>query len=188
MDPRLRGDDEEAGGRLRFGERTLRMELKTMSQQNFTNNRIAFVQAGWHKDITDEAKKTFVQDMVSAGFQEKNIDYFDVPGSLEIPLQAKLLAKTGRYDVIVCAGFIINGGIYHHEYVNHAVIDGLMRVSLDTEIPVLSVVLTPLIYHEIEPHHQFFLEHFKLKGQEAAQACIQTLGNMRSLKALAKAA
>lgn len=159
-----------------------------MSKSHFINERIAFVQACWHKDISDEAKKTFVADMVAAGFPASNIDYFEVPGSLEIPLQAKLLAKTGRYDVIVCAGFIINGGIYHHEYVNHAVIDGMMRVSLDTEVPVLSVVLTPLNFHESAPHQAFFLEHFKLKGQEAAQACLQTLGNMRSLKTLPKAA
>lgn len=159
-----------------------------MSKTHFINERIAIVQAGWHKEISDEAMKTFQGDMTKAGFSASNIDIFQVPGSLEIPLQAKLLAKTGKYDVIVCMGFIINGGIYHHEYVNHAVIDGLMRVSLDTEVPVLSVVLTPHNFHESEPHQNFFLEHFKLKGREAAQACLETLGNMRALKALPKAA
>jgi len=164
------------------------MERTKMSKVNFTNERIAYIQAGWHKDITDEGKKTFVEGMTSAGFPSSNIEFFNVPGSLEIPLQAKLLAKTGKYDVIVCTGFIINGGIYHHEYVNHAVIDALMRVSLDTEIPVLSVVLTPLNFHESESHHAFFLEHFKLKGQEAAQACLDTLANMREFQTHAKAA
>lgn len=159
-----------------------------MSKANYQTERVAFVQAGWHKDITDEGKKTFVEDMKAAGFPEQNIEFFDVPGSLEIPLQAQLLAKSGKYDAIVCTGFIINGGIYHHEYVNHAVLDGMMRVALDTEVPVLSVVLTPLNFHESEPHHRFFLEHFKLKGREAAEACLKTLDNMRLLKPSLKAA
>jgi len=147
-----------------------------------TTERLAFIQAGWHADIIEQGRKTFIEDMVKAGFPEANIDIFDVPGSLEIPLQAKLLAQSGKYDAILCGGFIINGGIYHHEYVNHAVIDGIMRVSLDTEVPVLSMILTPLNFHESEPHHAFFFEHFKLKGRELAEACLKTLENMRALK------
>ena len=74
---------------------------------------------------------------------------------------------------------VINGGIYHHEYVNHAVLDGMMRVQLDTGVPVLSVVLTPLNFREgLEQHEKFFFDHFKVKGQEAAAACIKTLENM----------
>lgn len=159
-----------------------------MSKSNFINEHVAVIQAGWHKEISDNAKKTFAQDMAVAGFPEKNIEYFEVPGSLEIPLQAKLLAQTGRYDAIVCMGFIVNGGIYRHEFVNTAVIDGLMRVSLDTDVPVLSVVLTPINFHEHEPHQKFFEEHFLVKGREAASACLQTLGNMRALKKQAIAA
>ena len=159
-----------------------------MSKSNFIHERIAVIQACWHKEISDNAKATFAQDMMAAGFPESNIEYFEVPGSLEIPLQAKLLAKTGQYDAIVCMGFIVNGGIYRHEFVNTAVIDGLMRVSLDTEVPVLSVVLTPLNFHEHEPHQKFFEEHYKTKGLEAASACLKTLENMRGFKKQAKAA
>ncbi len=152
------------------------------------NERIAFIQAGWHKDITDQGKKTFIEDMAKAGFPEKNIDVFETPGSLEIPLQAQLLAKSGQYDAIVCTGLIVNGGIYRHEFVTTAVIDGIMRVSLDTEVPVLSVILTPQNFHEHEEHNKFFFEHFKVKGREAAQACLKTLENMRALKTVKKAA
>lgn len=155
---------------------------------NYSNDRIAFIQAGWHKDITDEGKKTFIQDMAKGGLPEKNIDVFEVPGSLEIPLQAQLLAKSGKYDAIVCTGFIVNGGIYRHEFVTTAVIDGIMRVSLDTEVPVLSVILTPINFHEHEEHTKFFFEHFKTKGREAAAACLQTLDNMRALKVQKKVA
>ena len=152
------------------------------------NERIAFIQAGWHKDITDQGKKTFIEDMAKAGFPEKNIDVFETPGSLEIPLQAQLLAKSGKYDAIVCTGLIVNGGIYRHEFVTTAVIDGIMRVSLDTEVPVLSVILTPQNFHEHEEHNKFFFEHFKVKGREAASACLKTLENMRGFKTVAKAA
>lgn len=159
-----------------------------MPKSNFINEHVAVIQACWHKEISDNARKTFAEDMAVSGFPENNIEYFEVPGSLEIPLQAKLLAQTGKYDVIVCMGFIVNGGIYRHEFVNTAVIDGLMRVSLDTEVPVLSVVLTPLNFHEHEPHQKFFEDHFLVKGREAAGACLKTLENMRAFKNHAKAA
>ncbi len=153
------------------------------------NQKIAFIQAGWHNDIVGEARKSFIEKMKEAGATTDKIEIFDVPGSLEIPLQAKKLAETGEYAIIVCAGMIINGGIYHHEYVNHAVLDGMMRVQLDTDVPVLSVVLTPLNFREDNEHHEkFFFDHFKIKGEEAAQACIKTLENMSRFNVLNEAA
>lgn len=159
-----------------------------MTNPNYLNERVAFIQAGWHADIVAEGRKTFIDDMAKAGFPEKNIDIYDVPGSLEIPLQAQLLAKSGRYNAILCGGFIINGGIYRHEFVNTAVIDGLMRVQLDTEVPVLSMVLTPINFHGHEPHHAFYFNHFREKGRELAAACVKTLENMRMLKTHSRAA
>jgi 6,7-dimethyl-8-ribityllumazine synthase len=158
-------------------------EPNTMTiKPNFAAERVAFIQANWHAGIVAEGRKTFIEDMKAAGFPENNIDIYDVPGSLEIPLQAKLLAESGKYDAILCGGFIINGGIYHHEYVNHAVIDAIVQVGLETRVPVLSMVLTPLNFHQSDAHHQFFFEHFKEKGRELAAACLQTLANMRGLK------
>lgn len=153
-----------------------------------TSERIAFISASWHKDIIDEGKKTFVEDLKKAGFPESNIDFFEVPGSLEIPLQAQLLAKSGKYDLIACGGFIVNGGIYRHEFVTTAVIDGIMRVSLDTEVPVLSMILTPQNFHDSKEHHTFFFDHFAVKGRELANAALKTLENIRTLKPQLKAA
>ncbi len=153
------------------------------------NHKIAFIQANWHSDIVGECRKAFIDNMKAAGVINQRIDVFDVPGSLEIPLQAKKLIETGKYAIIVCAGMIINGGIYHHEYVNHAVLDGMMRVQLDTGVPVLSAVLTPLNFREgNEAHEKFFFDHFKIKGEEAAAACIKTLENMSEINVLDKAA
>jgi 6,7-dimethyl-8-ribityllumazine synthase len=143
------------------------------------NQKIAVIRANWHGDIVDEAVKSFTEDMGKVGVTSNQVDVYDVPGSLEIPLMAQKLIETGQYATVVCCGMIINGGIYHHEYVNHAVLDGMMRVQLDTGVPVLSVVLTPLNFREgMEPHEKFFFDHFKIKGQEAAAACIKTLENM----------
>jgi 6,7-dimethyl-8-ribityllumazine synthase len=144
--------------------------------------RIAFIQASWHKDIVDQCRISFVAEMAKHGCAKTSIDIFEVPGSLEIPLQAKLLAKTGRYAAIVATGFIVDGGIYRHEFVADTVIKAMMDVMLEHEVPIISAVLTPQRFHEHEPHHKFFFDHFKIKGAEAAEACVRTIANLRELK------
>lgn len=146
--------------------------------------RIAFVQSCWHKDIVDRCRDAFVAQMAKAGWARGDIDLFEVPGAFEIPLLAKLLAKSGRYGAIVAAGFVVDGGIYRHEFVADAVIGALMRVQLETEVPVISAVLTPQHFHEHEDHRRFFREHFLVKGAEAAAACVGALGNIARLKQL----
>jgi 6,7-dimethyl-8-ribityllumazine synthase len=149
-----------------------------------SSGRIAFIEACWHKDIVDQARQSFLGTLVDHGIAADRVDVFEVPGSLEIPLQAKLVAKTGRYAVIVAAGFVVNGGIYRHDFVAASVIDGMMKVQLETDVPILSVVLTPLHFHEHGAHHDFFFEHFKVKGREAAEACVKTLENLDRVGAL----
>ena len=139
--------------------------------------RIAFVQAGWHQEIVEQSRLGFTEKMIDAGFPQENIDHYDVPGSLEIPLQCLKLANSGKYQIIVAAGLIVDGGIYRHDFVASTVLDGMMRVQLDTGVPVLSVVLTPHHFNEQSEHHAFFYKHFKVKGNEAARACLQVLGN-----------
>ena len=105
----------------------------------------------------------------------------EVPGAFEIPLHAKRLAESGAYDAIIACGLVVNGGIYRHEFVASTVIDGLMRIQLETGVPVISAVLTPRDFHEHEEHVRFFSEHFAKKGTEAARACIETLTSLASL-------
>jgi 6,7-dimethyl-8-ribityllumazine synthase len=143
--------------------------------------RIAVIRAGWHRDIVDNACDAFVDGMAARGVARAEIEHFEVPGSLEIPLQAQRLAKSGRYAVIVAAGLIVDGGIYRHDFVARTVLDGMMRVQLDTEVPVLSVVLTPHHFHEHGEHRAFFATHFRVKGAEAAEACAKTLANLALL-------
>jgi 6,7-dimethyl-8-ribityllumazine synthase len=142
---------------------------------------IAFIQAGWHKRIVNQAFEAFVEECSQSGLPKPQIELFEVPGSLEIPLQAKLLANSGNYAIIVAAGLIVDGGIYRHDFVASSVLDAMMQIQLDSEVPILSVVLTPHNFQESGAHESFFLEHFKLKGREAAQACVQTLRNLERL-------
>lgn len=65
-----------------------------------------------------------------------------VPGAVEIPVLAQTLAKTGRFDAIICLGAVIRGETGHYDFVCQQVSDGVMRVMLDHELPVIFGVLT----------------------------------------------
>lgn len=157
-----------------------------MNQRPSDNSlRVAFIQACWHKEIVDQCRLSFVAEMAKHGYPASAIDIYEVPGSFEIPLQAKLLAKSGHYAAIVGSGLVVDGGIYRHEFVAQAVINGLMQVQLETEVPVLSAVLTPQHFHEHAEHRDFFHAHFVVKGQEAARACARTIDNLRAAKKVA---
>jgi 6,7-dimethyl-8-ribityllumazine synthase len=146
--------------------------------------RVAFVQSCWHRDIVDRSRLAFMRSLEQHGFTRKQVDCFEVPGAFEIPLHAQLLAKTGRYAAVVAAGFVVDGGIYRHEFVASTVIDALMRVQLETEVPVISVVLTPQKFHEHDEHRKFFGEHFVVKGEEAARACAAAISSVEKLRLL----
>ncbi|QRY46901.1 6,7-dimethyl-8-ribityllumazine synthase [Mycolicibacterium boenickei] len=143
--------------------------------------QIAFVQATWHRNIVDKAREGFTEQIGTHGFDAAALEFFEVPGAFEIPLTAKRLALTGRYRAVVAAGLVVDGGIYRHDFVATAVIDGLMRVQLDTDVPVFSVVLTPHHFHEHDEHVDYFTKHFVKKGAEAANAVAATLALHSSL-------
>ena len=136
-----------------------------------THTRYAFVKANWHADIVNQALVGFLEVIPT-----EQVDVFDVPGAFEMPLMARDLASTGRYDAVACAAFVVDGGIYRHEFVAQAVVDGLMRAGLDTGVPVLSVSLTPHHYQETEHHDEIFKTHFVEKGREAARAALAIEG------------
>lgn len=143
--------------------------------------RIAFIQACWHKDIVDQARQGFIDEVRALGQDPAQIDFFEVGGAFEIPLHAKRLAQSGQYCAVVAAGLVVDGGIYRHDFVATAVIQGLMQVQLETQIPVFSVVLTPHHFHDGKEHHDYFYRHFVLKGQEAARTCLDTVAKLRAL-------
>ncbi len=142
--------------------------------------RVAFVQACWHRDVVEEARIAFLKEAELRHLT--HVDVFEVPGSFEIPLHAQVLAKTRRYTAIVAAGLVVDGGIYRHEFVADTVIKALMDVQLRTEVPVFSAVLTPQQFHETEVHYDFFRKHFAIKGIEVAAACAETLLGLERLR------
>jgi 6,7-dimethyl-8-ribityllumazine synthase len=146
--------------------------------------RVAFVQSTWHKDIVDQCRVAFVDEMDARGYAEDAIDFFEVAGAFEIPLHAKLLANSGRYAAVVAAGLVVDGGVYRHDFVAQAVISGLMQVQLETAVPVISAVLTPHHFHSHDEHQGFFHQHFLVKGREAAHACADTIMRLQQLAAL----
>ncbi|PHQ70262.1 MAG: riboflavin synthase subunit beta [Sneathiella sp.] len=154
------------------------------SQTTLTHKRIAVIQANWHADIVNQATQSFIKGLVDRGYNRDIFDIYDVPGSLEIPLMSKKLSETGEYDLIMAAGLIVDGGIYRHDFVAKAVLDGMMQVQLETGVPILSVVLTPHHFQETAAHMGFFKDHFVIKGQEAATACHMTLSSINGVHKL----
>ena len=148
------------------------------------DTRIAFIRARWHANIVDRAHEGFLTELEALG-QHLHVDVFDLPGAFEIPLLARRLAASGRYAAVVGAAFVVDGGIYRHDFVSSAVVDGLMRAQMDTDVPVLSVVLTPHNFQNTAEHTRFFETHFVEKGAEAARAALAVLSTDAALKAVA---
>ena len=97
-------------------------DVSVAKEITMTPARFAFIKAAWHSDVVGQALKGFL-DVIPRG----QVDVFDVPGAFEMPLLARDLAKTGRYAAVVAAALVVDGGIYRHEFVAQAVVDGLMR-------------------------------------------------------------
>ena len=133
--------------------------------------KIAFIKARWHADIVDNALAGFEQRISEAGVPAE-VTPFDVPGAFEMPLLAKKLGQSGKFDAVVCAALVVDGGIYRHDFVAQAVVDGLMTAQLETGVPTFSVSLTPHHFQPTEEHVGFFRDHFVKKGAEAADAVL----------------
>ena len=165
------------------------VSLSNRTQRNAmvpTTQRFAFIHACWHSEIVNQGRDAFLEEMQKLGVARSAIDVLEVPGAFELPL-AKKLARSDAYAAIVACGFVVNGGIYRHEFVSEAVVTGLMNVQLDTDVPILSVVLTPLNFHDSSDHQRFFEEHFVVKGTEAARACVQTVQTLHKARLLMEA-
>jgi 6,7-dimethyl-8-ribityllumazine synthase len=157
---------------IALGDVSLRKEI------TMTHTRYAFIKAGWHADIVDQALEGFLQIVPT-----EEVEIFDVPGAFEMPLLARNLANSGRYDAVVAAAFVVDGGIYRHDFVAQAVVNGLMQAGLESGIPVLSVSLTPHQYQETEHHTAIYKQHFVVKGREAAEAALQLTRSRKDLVA-----
>ena len=141
------------------------------------HTRFAFIKAGWHADIVDQALAGFLELI-----PQDRVDVFDVPGAFEMPLLARDLARTGKYAAVAAAALVVDGGIYRHDFVAQAVVSGLMQAGLDSDVPVLSVSLTPHHYQETDHQNRIYRDHFVAKGREAAEAALKITETRKALR------
>jgi len=113
-----------------------------------------------------------------SGAEEGDITVVRVPGSFEIPLAAKKLAKTARYDGVICLGCVIRGATPHYAYIATEVTKGIASVSLESEVPVAFGVLTT---DTIEQAIERAGTKMGNKGFDAAMSAIEMANLMREL-------
>ncbi len=104
--------------------------------------KIAIVASRFNEFITNKLVGGAEDCLRRHNVEEEDITLAWVPGAFEIPLAAKKLAKSGKYDAVICVGAVIRGATSHYDYVCAEVSKGIASVSLETEIPVLFGVLT----------------------------------------------
>ena len=139
---------------------------------------IAVVISDYYQDIAESLLRGAVGVLESRGIRE-SVSIVSCPGAFEIPLAAQELARTGDYDAVICLGCLIRGETLHFEAIAQAVTHGLMRVGLDSSIPVAFGVLTAETYMQA-------LERASItsgdKGGEAARAALQMVDQITRLR------
>ena len=104
--------------------------------------RVGIVAARFNEFITSKLLSGALDGLVRHDVQEEDIHVAWVPGAFEIPLIASKMAKSGKYDAVICLGAVIRGSTSHYDYVCNEVSKGVAAVGLDSGIPVLFGVLT----------------------------------------------
>ncbi|KAA8819479.1 6,7-dimethyl-8-ribityllumazine synthase [Bifidobacterium rousetti] len=104
--------------------------------------RIGIVVARFNEFITSKLLSGAQDGLRRHGVADENIDVAWVPGSFEIPIAAKRMVSTGRYDAVICLGAIIRGSTSHYDLVCNETAKGIAQVSLSSDVPVLFGVIT----------------------------------------------
>lgn len=118
--------------------------MKTFEGKLVVSNeiKIGIVAARFNEFITSKLLGGALDALKRHDVREENIDMAWVPGAFEIPLIASKMAKTGKYDAIICLGSVIRGSTSHYDYVCSEVSKGIANVSLNSDIPMMFGVLT----------------------------------------------
>jgi 6,7-dimethyl-8-ribityllumazine synthase len=104
--------------------------------------KFGIVLSRFNEIITGRLLEGAKDSLLRHGAGEQDIDIAWTPGSMEIPLAAKKMIETGKYNAIICLGCVIRGGTPHFEYVASEVNRGISRLSLDSGIPVIQGIIT----------------------------------------------
>jgi 6,7-dimethyl-8-ribityllumazine synthase len=103
---------------------------------------IGIVQARFNQGVTNALAKACWDELLARGVLEKNIDHYQVPGALEVPVALQALAEKGNYDALIALGCIIRGETYHFELVANESAAGITRLALDYQLPIANAILT----------------------------------------------
>jgi len=104
--------------------------------------KFGIVVSRFNEIITGRLLEGARDSLLRHGVSEQDIDIASTPGSMEIPLAAKKMSETGKYNAIICLGCAIRGGTPHFEYVAAEVNRGISRLSLDSGVPVIQGIIT----------------------------------------------
>lgn len=124
---------------------SLGIELTRSVKLNLTVNStysFAIVAAQFNDFITTQLVTSAKDGLGALGVPGENVDIYQVPGAMEIPIAAKWLVDLNKYDAIICLGSVIRGATTHYEVVIEASSNGVSRVALDSGVPVIFGVLT----------------------------------------------
>ena len=150
-------------------------EGKLVSQ----NIRIGIVAARFNEFITSKLLSGAIDTLQRHDVKSEDMDVAWVPGAFEIPLIASKMAKTGKYDAIICLGAVIRGNTSHYDYVCSEVSKGIAQVSLNSSIPVMFGVLTT---ENIEQAIERAGTKAGNKGSDCAEGAIEMVNLIRSIE------
>lgn len=107
-----------------------------------SSERVAIVSGRFNELIVSKLEAGAIDCLKRHGLDESNITTSWVPGAFELPLAAKLLAQSGKFDAIICLGCVIRGATTHYDYVCNESAKGIAKVGLDFNMPVMFGVVT----------------------------------------------
>lgn len=151
-------------------------EGKLVSQ----NIRVGIVAARFNEFIVGKLVAGAMDALLRHDVREEDIDLAWVPGAFEIPLIAKKMAESGKYDAVICLGAVIRGATSHYDLVCNEAAKGIAHVSLDSGVPVLFGVVTT---ENIEQAIERAGSKAGNKGYDSAMAAIEMVNLVRSIEA-----
>jgi 6,7-dimethyl-8-ribityllumazine synthase len=150
-----------------------------MNPRKVQSLRVGIVCSRFNEFVVNSLLDGAKRALTKHGVREKNVEIFWVPGAYEIPVMAKLLAVSQKYDALVALGAVIRGETAHFEYVAGPCAEGLMQVQLETLIPIGFGVLT---VENVEQAAARSRPDDTNKGFEAADVAIDMVATMRRWK------
>lgn len=141
--------------------------------------RFGIVVSRFNEFITGKLLEGALDTLKRHGADEKNIDVVWVPGCFEIPQAALIVARTKKYDGVICIGAVIRGATPHFEYISSEVTKGVAQVAMETGLPVVYGVITP---DTLEQAIERAGTKAGNKGQDAAEACIELVNLFKQLR------